>query len=112
MIRAALALASVAALVFAGTAPEADLSAPIPLCEEIELALDLPTDAFDGLHPDAFAQFKAMVADLCRPPDDARSWAILRAWADGPDVPPAPVPLPQTGWMLMAALAALALRRA
>lgn len=108
MIRSALALASIAAPTLAGTAPEADLTAPIPLREEIELALDLPTGAFDGLHPDAFAQFQAMVADLCRPPHDARSWAILRAWAAGPDVPPAPVPLPPAGWMLTAAVAAIA----
>lgn len=42
-------------------------------------------------------------------PDDARSWAILRGWMAGPDVPvqTAPVPLPSPGLMMIAALGGL-----
>lgn len=109
MIRLAILFCFLPTFAHGGTAPEADLTTPIPICEEMAQALDLPEEAFAGLHPDAFAQFQAMVADLCQPPDDARSWAILRAWGEGPDVPPAPVPLPSPITALALGLAGLGL---
>lgn len=97
----------------AGTSPSADLGEPSPLCVEMEAALELPPLAFADLHPDAFAQFRGMVLELCGTPDDARSWAILRAWADGPDavVEATPVPLPPTITALLLGWAGLGIIR-
>jgi hypothetical protein len=103
----ALALLLLATPAHAGTAP-ADLTAPIPICQDIDAALALTPAAFTGLHPDAFAQFRQMLDDLCTDPvaawrdkglDDAD---LLAAVFNGQRVP-APVPLPPAGLMYLAA---------
>lgn len=80
----------------AGEAPGADLTAPIPMCSEIKLALS----NFEGLHSDAFTQYEQMIDDLCTLPNDSHSWAILEAWSDGPDAVTASMPLPLSGALL------------
>jgi hypothetical protein len=114
-MRLALILAMLPFAAHAGTAPEADLSAPIPLCQDIDAALALTPASFEGLHPDAFAQFRQMLDDLCADPvaawrdkglDDAD---LLAAVFNGQRVP-APVPLPPSLLLLTAAIAALALK--
>jgi hypothetical protein len=55
---------------------------------------------------------EAVLGPLWPAPDDERSWAILRAWAAGPDAAvaepaPAPAPVPWAGAMMAGGLAAL-----
>jgi hypothetical protein len=111
MMRLAVILGLAAAPALAGDAG-GDLTAPVPLCTEIDAALAQEPADFAGLHPDAFAQFRAMLADLCRPrpalPDDV----LLARVFNGHRVPPAQVPAPGPGGLLAAALAALAVVKA
>jgi hypothetical protein len=110
MTRALIWLLLMATPAHAGTAP-ADLSEPIPLCQDIDAALALTPASFTGLHPDAFAQFRQMLDDLCADPvaawrdkglDDAD---LLAAVFNGTRIPdPAPVPLPWAGLALVAGL--------
>lgn len=110
MMRLAVILALAGGTALAGAEP-VDLSAPVPICAEIDAALALRPADFAGLHPDAFAQFRHMLADLCGPRPALPDAVLLARAFNGHQVPPAPVPLPGPGWLLAPALAGLAVVR-
>ena len=85
-----------------------DLAAPVPLCAEIDAALALEPADFAGLHPDAFAQFRRLLADLCGQRPALPDAVLLARVFNGHQVPPGPVPLPGPGALLALALAGLA----